>query len=217
MPLTYWPHAMTTTAYLINRLPTPILGYLSPYSKLLNISPYYHKLKCFGCLCFPWIKPYANHKLTPKFVMCVFVGYSDDQHAYLCLDPLRGRIYTSRHVKFVESEFPFRSLVTRSNPSVEHQPGPLQLSILPPTNQPMVSTTLNSQEDLPTAPSYPSITHSPDMAQTSTSNEPTTTTTQSPLLPHHPNPLAARSSPGLKTTLSNRSKSSISISNLPLL
>jgi hypothetical protein len=44
----------------------------------------------------------------------------------------------------------------------------------------MVSTTLNSQEDLPTAPSYPSITHSPDMAQTSTSNEPTTTTTQSP-------------------------------------
>jgi transposase InsO family protein len=25
-PLTYWLHAMTTAAYLINRLPTPILG-----------------------------------------------------------------------------------------------------------------------------------------------------------------------------------------------
>ncbi|WVY96943.1 hypothetical protein V8G54_029094 [Vigna mungo] len=110
LPLTYWPHAMTTAAYLINRLPKPILGYQSPYSKLLKISPDYHKLKCFGCLCFPWIKPYANHKLAPKSVMCVFVGYSADQHAYLCLDPTTGRIYTSRYVKFVESEFPCSSL-----------------------------------------------------------------------------------------------------------
>ena len=31
IPLTYWPHAMTTAAYLINHLPTPILGYQSPY------------------------------------------------------------------------------------------------------------------------------------------------------------------------------------------
>ncbi|WVZ15231.1 hypothetical protein V8G54_012797 [Vigna mungo] len=27
LPLTYWPHTMTTAAYLINFLPTPILGY----------------------------------------------------------------------------------------------------------------------------------------------------------------------------------------------
>ena len=113
-PLTYWPHAMTTAAYLINHLPTPILGYQSPYFRLYNISPNYHKLKCFGCLCFPWIKPYANHKLAPKSPMCVFVGYSDDQHAYLCLDPTTDKIYTSRHVKFVESEFPFSSLTTQT-------------------------------------------------------------------------------------------------------
>jgi len=114
IPLTYWPHAMTTAAYLINHLPTPILKYQTPYFKLHNISPDYHKLKCFGCLCFPWIKPYANHKLASKFAMCVFVGYSADPHAYLCLDPTTGRIYTSRHVKFVESEFPFSSLATQT-------------------------------------------------------------------------------------------------------
>jgi len=114
IPVTYWPHAMTTAAYLINRLPTPILKYQSPYFKLHIISPNYHKLKCFGCLCFPWIKPYANHKLAPKSAMCVFVGYSADQHAYLCLDPTTSRIYTFRHVKFVESEFPFSSLATQT-------------------------------------------------------------------------------------------------------
>ncbi|RZC16945.1 Retrovirus-related Pol polyprotein from transposon RE1 [Glycine soja] len=168
LPLTYWPHAMTTAAYLINRLPTPILGYQSPYSKLLNISPDYHKLKCFGCLCFPWTKSYANHKLAPKSAMCVFVGYSADQHAYLCLDPTTGRIYTSRHVKFVESEFPFNSLVTHASSSPEQQTGPLQLSILQPMNPP---------EDSSPAPSSPSITNSPYMAQSST--EPTNPT-QSP-------------------------------------
>jgi len=114
LPLTYWPHAMTTAAYLISLLPTPILGYQSPYFKLHNINPDYHKLKCFRCLCFPWIKPYANHKLAPKSTMCVFVGYSVDQHAYLCLDPTTGKIYTSRHVKFVESKFPFSSLATQT-------------------------------------------------------------------------------------------------------
>jgi len=46
--------------------------------------------------------------------VCVFVGYSADQHAYLCLDPTTCRIYTSRHVKFVESEFPFSSLATQT-------------------------------------------------------------------------------------------------------
>ncbi|WVY96579.1 hypothetical protein V8G54_028730 [Vigna mungo] len=110
---------MTTATYLINRLPTPILGYQSPYSKLLNINPDYHKLKCFCCLCFPGIKPYANHKLSPKSAMCVFVGYLADQHAYLCLDPTTRRIYTSRHVKFVESEFPYSSLAPQASPSVE--------------------------------------------------------------------------------------------------
>jgi len=46
--------------------------------------------------------------------VCVFVGYSADQHAYLCLDPTTGKIYTSCHVKFVESEFSFSSLATQT-------------------------------------------------------------------------------------------------------
>lgn len=65
IPLTYWPHA-------INRPPTPILGYHSPYFKLHNISPNYHKLKCFGCFCFPWI----NHMLAINLhqsLLCVFL------------------------------------------------------------------------------------------------------------------------------------------------
>ncbi|PNX57944.1 retrovirus-related Pol polyprotein from transposon TNT 1-94, partial [Trifolium pratense] len=126
-------------------------------------------------------------KLAPKSAMCVFVGYSADQHAYLCLDPTTRKIYTSRHVKFVESEFPFNSLVTHATPRPEQQTGPLQLSILQPMNSTVVSTPLNPPEDLSTAPSSPSITTSPDITHSST--EPTNST-QSP-------PPTSQSSPQL--------------------
>lgn len=66
MPLEYWPHACSTAAYLINRLPTPTLKNHSPYFKLIGTEPNYNKLRSFGCLCFPWLKPYTKHKLEPK-------------------------------------------------------------------------------------------------------------------------------------------------------
>ncbi|RVW91741.1 Retrovirus-related Pol polyprotein from transposon RE1 [Vitis vinifera] len=61
----------------------------------------------FGCLCYPWLRPYTSHKLESRSSPCVFVGYSPTQSAYLCLDTSTARLYTSRHVRFVESIFPF--------------------------------------------------------------------------------------------------------------
>ncbi|XP_020218797.1 uncharacterized protein LOC109802021 [Cajanus cajan] len=37
-------------------------------------------------------------------------GYSADQHAYLCLNPTTGRIYTSRHVKTTKSVIEARAV-----------------------------------------------------------------------------------------------------------
>ncbi|KAL6347605.1 hypothetical protein AAG906_026133 [Vitis piasezkii] len=90
MPLSYWPFAFSTAVYLINRLPTPTLNHLSPYFKLFGTFPNYSKLRSFGF----------------SFLPCVF-GYSPTQSAYLCLDTSTARLYTSRHVRFVELIFPF--------------------------------------------------------------------------------------------------------------
>ncbi|RVW92402.1 Retrovirus-related Pol polyprotein from transposon RE1 [Vitis vinifera] len=107
MPLSYWPFAFSTAVYLINRLPIPTLNHLSPYFKLFGTFPNYSKLRSFGCLCYPWLRPYTSHKLESRSSPCVFVGYSLTQSAYLCLDTSTARLYTSRHVRFVESIFPF--------------------------------------------------------------------------------------------------------------
>jgi len=50
MPLSYWPYAFQTTAYLINRMPTATLNNQSLFEKLFSQRPNYLKLKQFGCL-----------------------------------------------------------------------------------------------------------------------------------------------------------------------
>jgi len=69
--------------------------------------PNYLKLRVFGCLCYPWLRLYAKHKLDPHLRPCVFLGYSLTQSAYKCFDPTTQRLFISRHVLFVETAFPF--------------------------------------------------------------------------------------------------------------
>ncbi|KAG7582826.1 Integrase catalytic core [Arabidopsis suecica] len=118
MPKHYWSYAFTTATYLINRLPTPNLSMESPYQKLFGETPNYTKLRVFGCLCFPWLRPYTFNKLEDRSTPCVFLGYSQTQSAYLCLQPSSGRIYVSRHVKFDETRFPFQRPSSHPTPSL---------------------------------------------------------------------------------------------------
>lgn len=110
IPNTYWTYSFVAAIYLINRLITPNLSKFSPYHLLFKREPNYTKLRTFGCLCYPCIRPYSQNKFSSKSVPCVFLGYSLTQSAYLCLDVSTSRVYVSRHVEFVESVFPFSSL-----------------------------------------------------------------------------------------------------------
>ncbi|KAK0588253.1 hypothetical protein LWI29_036741 [Acer saccharum] len=92
---------------------TPVLNHQNPFRVLFGTDPNFHKLRVFGCLCYPWLRPYTSHKLQPRSKPCVFVGYSTDHSAYLCLDRLTNRVFVSRHVVFVETEFPFATSVSR--------------------------------------------------------------------------------------------------------
>lgn len=37
--------------------------------------PSYTKLRVFGCLCYPWVRLYNNHKLESRSRACIFIGY----------------------------------------------------------------------------------------------------------------------------------------------
>ena len=118
LSLSYWPHAFQIATYLINRQPTPLLKHKSPFEVLFGQRPNYLKLRKFGCLCYPLTRPYNTHKLQPKSIPCIFLGYSQTQNAYKCMDPLTNRLYISWHVTFDELQSPFLSK-TKHGPSAE--------------------------------------------------------------------------------------------------
>lgn len=104
-PLKYWSYAFESSVYLINRMPTPVLNYKSPFECLLKSSSDYAFLRMFGCLCFPFLRPYNTHKLDFRSSACVFLGDSNSHLGYRCLDLTSKRIYLARHVRFHEHVF----------------------------------------------------------------------------------------------------------------
>lgn len=114
MPLKFWPDVFATTVFLINRLPSKILKFKSPLETLFNTKPDYQNLRIFGCLCFPYLRPYSNHKLNFRSSPCTFLGYTTNQKGYKCLDS-NGKIFISRHVVFNEKVFPFKESDIRTS------------------------------------------------------------------------------------------------------
>jgi len=88
-------------------MPTLVLQNKSPFECLFCRPPDYNFLRTFGCLCFPFLRPYDAHILDFRSSPCVFLGYSSSHLGYRCLDLESHRIYFSRHVRFHETVFPF--------------------------------------------------------------------------------------------------------------
>ena len=106
LPFKFWWDAVHTTVYHINKLPTPILNFPSPYEKLFNHKPDYSFLKCFGCLCYPYLRDFNKHKFDFQTSKCIFIGYSPSHKNYKCLTS-SGQVHILRHVTFDETVFPY--------------------------------------------------------------------------------------------------------------
>ncbi|KAL4574289.1 hypothetical protein LXL04_021117 [Taraxacum kok-saghyz] len=155
MPLHFWSFVVTTATYLINKLPTSTLQNESPHFKLFKTLPNYTKLRCFGCLAYPWLRPYNNHKLQPRSKPCIFIGYSSTQSAYHLIDPTTSKIYTSRHVHFVEDTFPYNTLTQTPTPLSPDPDTWLHVTHIPfssPTHQTTTPTPPVPNSDEPIAP-----------------------------------------------------------------
>ncbi|KAG9444818.1 hypothetical protein H6P81_016158 [Aristolochia fimbriata] len=139
MPKSHWDSAFATSVYIINRLPTPILHSKSPFDVLVGKPPDYSSLRVFGCLCYPHLRPYSDHKLVDRSTACVFLGYHPNYKGFRCLDVAKNKVYASRNVVFDETIFPY------SQPA------------LLPTPKPSSSSTAPSFPLLPLPPIVPSL------------------------------------------------------------
>lgn len=129
LKLEFWDDAFSTAVYLINRLPTQVHQQISSLEKIFGSKPNYSFLKTFGCLCYPSLRSYNKHKVDPRSIPCLFLGYSLIHKGYKCLSNT-GRLYISRHVLFDESKFPTSDFLQSNQPTSNTYPTPDLLPIV---------------------------------------------------------------------------------------
>uniref|UniRef100_A0A2N9FI02 Integrase catalytic domain-containing protein n=1 Tax=Fagus sylvatica TaxID=28930 RepID=A0A2N9FI02_FAGSY len=116
LPLSFWGECILHAAYLINRLPTPILHQKTPYEVLMHKVPTYTHLKVFGCLAYASNLSSHKTKFDAKAFPCVFLGYPFGTKGYKLLDLSTNQCFVSRDVVFHESIFPFHNSTSLINP-----------------------------------------------------------------------------------------------------
>jgi len=104
VPKYLWSEAVMTATYLINQMPSRILGMKSPVELLLGRHDFKVPPKVFGCVCFVKDHQPTVSKLDPQAVKCVFMGYASTQKGYKCWDPIGRRLFVSMDVIFREEE-----------------------------------------------------------------------------------------------------------------
>ncbi|XP_049383017.1 uncharacterized protein LOC125847443 [Solanum stenotomum] len=99
IPLRFWGECVLTAVYILNRIPTKLLGYKSSFEKLYRDPPALSHLKVFGCLCYA-ASPQKPDKFSARVVPAVFMGYSSTQKGYILYDIHAKMFSVNRHVVF---------------------------------------------------------------------------------------------------------------------
>lgn len=107
MPMKFWWDACSTSVFLINKLPSKVLNFVSPIEKLFGKKVDYSLLKVFGCECFPFIRPYNLNKFSYHSEQCMFLGYSNFHKGYKCISIKNGKVYVTPYVVFNEEWFSY--------------------------------------------------------------------------------------------------------------
>lgn len=135
VPPQFWPDALATSIYLLNRRPCSPRNHATPYALLFGCAPSYDHLRVFGYRCYPNVASTAQLKLAPCSVASVFLGYPADTKGYRCYNPDTRRVITTRHVHFSEDVFPFK-LLSGSSPELDQAVTPVQDVLLVPVPAP---------------------------------------------------------------------------------
>lgn len=155
---------------LLNLLHSSAIDHLAPYEALYGVPPDDSSLHVFGYLCYSNVASSAPHKLSPRSLPCVFLGYPAHLKGFRCLDHATGKVIISRHVIFYESTFPF-STPSPSRPSssppdddtlslhiLDHLLAPAPV-VTQPVPRPSPPTVISSALVAPAPPAPPTQSH----------------------------------------------------------
>ncbi|WKA12315.1 hypothetical protein VitviT2T_029712 [Vitis vinifera] len=105
--------AITSVAYLINRVPSSSIDFQTPLQALTNlvVAPIVTNLppRVFGCVAFVHLHKHQRTKLTSRALQCVFVGYALHKKGYRCYHSPTRRMFNIMDVVFRKDSMYFSS------------------------------------------------------------------------------------------------------------
>ena len=111
--ISYWGEAITSAAYLINRVPSSSIDFQTPLQALINsvVAPTVPNVPphVFGCMTFMHLHKHQRTKLTSRALQCVFVGYALHKKGYQCYHPPTRRMFITMDVVFHKDSMYFLS------------------------------------------------------------------------------------------------------------
>ncbi len=101
----FWTDAIMYSTHIRNRVPSKLTHGMMPYELWNNRKPTQEHLRAFGCEA--WYKTKERtHKLEPKGIPCIMLGYSPESKAYIVFDVNKKARITTRDIIFNEEVFP---------------------------------------------------------------------------------------------------------------
>lgn len=106
----FWAEAVSTAAYIVNRLPCGNDMDVTPEEAWTGRKPDVKAFRIFGSKAMVHIPKQCRKKLDSKSKECTMVGYSENSKAYRLYDPEQRKIIVSRDVVFFEKDISAREL-----------------------------------------------------------------------------------------------------------
>ena len=129
VPPHFWPEAVTYVVYVINRMPSRVVGFQTPLQVLTQHAPVVSSNsltpRVFGCVAYVHIQKLHRSRLDPCALRCVFLGFSSHQKGYKCYHPATWHMYVTMDVTFSETEYSYPSVPSTSDHQGENVVGNL--------------------------------------------------------------------------------------------
>ena len=92
LPKLLWAEAVSTSVYLLNRLPTKSVQSKTPIEAWSVVKPSVKHLKVFSSLCYLYVPSIKRGKLDERAEKGVFVGYAAESKGYIIYSLSRMKI-----------------------------------------------------------------------------------------------------------------------------
>lgn len=117
-----WDEFYLTAAYLHGKTKTSIDNNSTPDELWYGKRPDYSYLREIGCRVFVLVLNKHNPKIYERSIECVLIGYDINSKAYRCYERSTRKVYSSYHVKFIESHQTMTSLPAQETEELSEHP-----------------------------------------------------------------------------------------------